>query len=373
MNNLKKKALFLGMMVASLALSGCTGSGDTKTSTKTPGGNGGDESSISSEDNRPEVNVKFVGADGAEISNAKVKMGDKIEKPAQDPAAPAGQKFYGWMNVKNGGQIWNFEDRTLSAVMDNVELKPLFVPATQEAQVFEAELCKDITERIGKDGTPGMDGVTYSGGQAGQGLIGRDYYDEKGAANEFGASGLYIRNTEGVARYAEASDLANPDTAPSVFGGFVHYNYVNGNTLTWELESDVAAENVTIFMRVSGEYGLNEIYQAFQGEGEDRVSEVYDQDSYKVTVNGVALQYGTQTIHNIIPKTFITFQDFMLSATVSLQAGKNTIQMLVNNKDTLNGTIASTAPVVDCIKVFSDSQITWPDAKLSQMDKSDKD
>ena len=367
MKNIKNKMLFLGMMVASLTLTACGGETTKKPSKpKSSADSTGDVEVI------PEYDVKIVGADGAEISNAKVKAGETITKPAE-PTAPAGKKFYGWMNVKNGGQIWNFEDRTLSAVMDNVELKPLFVPATQEAQVFEAELCKDITERIGKDGTPGMDGVTYSGGQAGQGLIGRDYYDEKGAANEFGASGLYIRSTEGVARYAEASDLANPDTAPSVFGGFVHYNYVNGNTLTWELESDVAAENVTIFMRVSGVYGLNEVYQAFQGEGEDRVSEVYDQDSYKVTVNGVALQYGTQTIHNIIPKTFITFQDFMLSATVSLQAGKNTIQMLVNNKDTLNGTIASTAPVVDCIKVFSDSQITWPDAKLSQMDKSDKD
>ena len=44
--------------------------------------------------------------------------------------------------------------------------------------------------------------------------------------------------------------------------------------------------------------------------------------------------------------------------------------MTVDNKDTINGTIASTAPVVDCIKVFSSSQITWPNAKLSQTDKS---
>ena len=372
MNNLKKKALFLGMMVASLALSGCTGSGDTKTTTKTPGGNGGNDTSESSEDNRPEVNVKFVGADGAEISNAKVKMGDKIEKPAQDPAAPAGQKFYGWMNVKNGGQIWDFEDDSIGAVMEDVELKPLFVPANQNAQVFEAELCPDITERRGKDGTMGMDGVTYSGGQQGQGLIGRDYYNDAGTKNDYGASGLYTRDTAGIARYATAADLANPDIAPSVFGGFVHYNYENGNTLTWELESDVAAENVTIFMRVSGEYGLNESFQAFQGQGEDRVFEQYSQTSFPVKVNDVALEYGTQTIHNIIPKEFIKFQDFMLSTTVSLRAGTNTIQMLVNNKDTLNGTIASTAPVVDCIKVFSSSQITWPKAKLSQMDKSEK-
>ena len=366
MKNLKKNMLFLGMMVASLALTGCGNDASKPSKSKSAGG---DESSEPAVDDRPEYNVKIVGADGAELSNSKVKAGDAIEKPA-DPTAPAGQKFYGWMNVKNGGQIWNFEDETLKVVMEDVELKPLFVPANQNSQNFEAELCPDITERTGKDGTPGMDGVTYSGGQQGTGLIGRDYYNAEGTANEYGSSGLYIRDTSGVARYATATDLANAETAESVFGGFVHYNYVKGNTLTWELESDAAAENVTIFMSLSGEYGLTEIFQAFEGQGEDRVCEQYDDKGFTVKVNGTALEYGKQTIHNIIPKDFIHFQDFLLSANVSLVAGKNTIQMTVNNTDTLNGTIASTAPVVDAIKVFSSSNLTWPNAKLSQMNKA---
>jgi hypothetical protein len=29
-----------------------------------------------------------------------------------DPAAPAGKKFYGWMNTKNGGQIWTLKPQT---------------------------------------------------------------------------------------------------------------------------------------------------------------------------------------------------------------------------------------------------------------------
>ena len=366
MKNLKKNMLFLGMMVASLALTGCGNDASKPSKSKSAGG---DESSEPAVDDRPEYNVKIVGADGAELSNSKVKAGDAIEKPA-DPTAPAGQKFYGWMNVKNGGQIWNFEDETLKVVMEDVELKPLFVPANQNSQNFEAELCPDITERTGKDGTPGMDGVTYSGGQQGTGLIGRDYYNAEGTANEYGSSGLYIRDTSGIARYATAADLANAETAESVFGGFVHYNYVKGNTLTWELESDAAAENVTIFMSLSGEYGLTEIFQAFEGQGEDRVCEQYDDKGFTVKVNGTALEYGKQTIHNIIPKDFIHFQDFLLSANVSLVAGKNTIQMTVNNTDTLNATIASTAPVVDAIKVFSSSNLTWPNAKLSQMNKA---
>lgn len=355
-----KKTLFIGLAIATLTLAGCGNGGSNSKST-------GPKSSSSQ---APAKTFEVKIDDGNEVKTEQIELGAKITKPA-DPAAPAGQAFYGWMNVKNGGQIWNFEDDTLGAVMSEVELKPLFVPANQNAQVFEAELCPDVSEKIGKDGTPGMDGVTYSGGQKGLGLIGRDYYEEDGSHNEFDASGLYVRDNAGVARYATQEDLANPDVAPSVFGGFVHYNYEKGNTLTWELESDVAAENVTIFMRVSGEYGLTEPDQIFEGQGEDRVYEVYDDESFPVTVNGEPLKYGTQVIHNIVPKTFITFQDFFLGATVNLVAGKNTIQMKVDNKDTINGTIASTAPVVDCIKVYSSSQITWPTAKVSQMDKSD--
>ena len=366
MKSLKKKVIFLGAMVASLALVACNSNNPSSKPSQGPTSSA--QQSSSEADTRPEYEVKIVGADGAEISKTNVKAGDKITKPA-NPTAPAGQTFYGWMNVKNGGQIWDFDDDTLGVVMEAVELKPLFVPANQNTKAFEAELCPDISEKIGKDGTPGMDGVTYSGGQKGLGLIGRDYYEE--GENNYAASGLYKRDDAGVASYATQADLSNPDA--SVFGGFVHYNYEKNNTLTWELESDVAATNVTIFMRVSGEYGLDEPFQAFQGQGESRVYERYSDQSFPVKVNGTALQYGTQTIHNIVPKEFIKFQDYLLSTTVSLNAGKNTIQMIVDNTDTLNGTIASTAPVVDCIKIISTSNITWPKAKLAQMNNASAD
>lgn len=363
MKSLKKKIIFLGAMVASLALVACNGGGNGQSSSRPSGGGESTPVGQSSEeeDNLPEYEVKIVGADGAEISKTNVKAGQKITKPA-DPTAPSGQQFYGWMNVKNGGQIWDFEDDTIGVVMEAVELKPLFVPAGTP-QVFEAELCKNISETIGKDGTPGMDGVTYSGGQKGLGLIGRDYYED--GKNNYAASGLYKRDDAGVASYATQADLSNPDI--SVFGGFVHYNYEKGNKLTWKLNSSAAATNVVIFMRVSGEYGLDEPTQVFQGQGESRVFESYTDTQFPVKVNGTALQYGKQTIHNIIPKEFIKFQDYFLSASVSLQAGENTIEMIVDNTETLNGTIASTAPVVDCIKVISSSTITWEEAKLAQM------
>jgi len=317
---MKKKVLLLGAMVACMTLAGCTGNGGkSKASAK--------KSSVE-ESSEPEVipdlNVKIDTGSG-DPTVKTVKLGTALEKPA-DPTAPAGKKFYGWMNVKNGGEIWDFESRNNNVVMEDVELKPLFVPATDTTNAFEAELCPAITESNGSNGK-GMHGETYSGGQDGTGLIGRIAYED--GKNKYNASGAYVREA-GVARYATDADFANPDV--SVVGAFVHYNYVLGNTLTWEIESSAAAENVTLFMRLSGEYGLTEKHQVFPGEGEDKVYERFTDEDFKVKVNGTAIKYGTIAIHNIIPKEILPFRDFMVSASVSLKAGKNTIDLIVITK-----------------------------------------
>ena len=54
---------------------------------------------------------------------------------------------------------------------------------------------------------------------------------------------------------------------------------------------------------------------------------------------------------------------------VSLKAGENIIQMKVDNLDTLNGTIASTSPCVDAVKVYTKATITWDDASLTNIFK----
>ena len=160
------------------------------------------------------------------------------------------------------------------------------------------------------------------------------------------------------------------DSVKNIIGGYVHYNYVYDNTLTWEVEAAEAAENVMLFMRLSGEYGLTEENQVFPGSGEDRVYETFNYQGYPVTVNDAPLNYGKVTIHNIIPKDLLPFQDFLVSASVSLQKGKNIIKMTVANHDTLNGTISSSAPVIDCIKLYSPTTVTFANAKLSQMDNT---
>ena len=315
--------------------------------------------------NLPKYEVKFVNVDGSEISKETVEHGSALTKPATDPTAPAGQKFYGWMNVKNGGQIWNFDAEDINVVMQDVELKPLFIPDLA-AQPFEAELCRDITEfspvideetgqqKVDDNGNlqwKPMDGATYSGGAKGSQLV-----NKRDKGHVLQSSGDYFLNDDDTVRYATAQD--DPD---EVFGSFVHFMYKEGDTLTWKLQSDAAASNVNIMMRLSGEYGMTNTET-------NEIAFTFTDEQFQVKVNGEALKYGTITIHNVKDMFWLTFQDFFLAANVSLKQGENVIQMVVNNTQKLNGTVEATAPCVDCIKLFSTSNISWPDAKLSNLE-----
>ena len=330
---MKKGFKFAGLILASMTLAACTlmAAGCNK------GGNDvwpveADEPDDFFPASSVEHTVTFDYGDG-KVETKKVAHGHKVAEPAA-PSAPSGKKFYGWINKANGGQIWNFKRKKLNSVLSDIKLEPCFVDASLKPQWFEAELCPDLMEN------GGMEGATYSGGNSGLGLVYWDY------DNEYSTHGY---------------QKADP--------GFIHYLYIKGDTLTWELESDKDAENVTLFMRLGAEYGIP------NAAGDDVTSTINDQ-TFPVKVNGVAMKYGEITFHNVSKSdegvydnkgVFLPLQDYLVSASVSLKAGKNTIQMIVDNNVSVNGTIASSAPCVDAIKLYSSSTLTWPAADMENI------
>ena len=355
MKTMKRKALILGMMISAMSLVAC-GNSDSQPA---GGSNSGASTKVTSEkpadtipeevyedgpvfedeDNSawPSYTVTFDYEGAGTNSSQEVKYKGKLTKPA-DPTAPVGKKFYGWMNKEDGGRIWNFNRKMLNAVMGDMTLVPCYVDADKEAQTFEAEYCPDI---LGEDGT-GMDGATYSGGQKGLGLIATDDDNELGASHKLGVTDEY---------------------GDYVKGGFVHFLYVTGDTLTWKLNSSAAAENVTLFMRLGAEYAT---FEEEFGKGR-RYG--FTDEMFTVKVNDEALKYGTIVLRNV-PEVghFLPFADFMVSATVSLKAGENVIQMKVDNNVTIFSTAAATAPMVDCIKLYSSSTLTWPEECLENVE-----
>ena len=294
----------------------------------------------------PKYQVTIDAKDGSDPVVTELTHGSPLNEPNK-PTAPAGKVFYGWMNVENGGQIWDFEDERINVVMGKVTLEPLFIDASLIENRLETELCPDITEA---NNGRGMNGATYSGGQQGKGLIYRTL-----SYGEFGISGEYITEDDGYVREATAEDPQD-----DIFGACVHFNYIQGNTLTYEITSDAAVDNAVIFMRYSAEYGHDD-------GPNDEVYCNFDDDMFQIKVNGVALEYGEIVIHNVEPKTFIKFQDFYVKTPVSLNAGKNIIELVVNNNDTLNGTIESTAPCIDCLKLYTTSTISFDNAEIENL------
>ena len=337
--------MLMGLLLCSMAIVGCQKPAEQSSKAGGSQASSTADASVPAED-LPEYNVSIY--EGDTPTTKKVKHGEALTKPA-DPTAPAGKKFYGWMNTKNGGQIWDFESEDIKGVYEDVELKPLFVDASLNVQSLEAELCPAITE---DHNGQGMEGATYSGGAKGKQLINRAY------DGEYKASGAYFQEESGTVRYAKASDPAE-----EVFGGYVHFMYAKGDTLTWKVNSSAAAQNVTVFMRLAGEYANPD---PVTGEKKFTITD----DEFQFKVNGTAVKYGKITLHNI-PETgkFTTFQDYYMSATISLNAGENTIQTVVNNDINLFSTIAAAAPCVDSIKVLSSSTLEWPDAKISQFER----
>lgn len=397
MKTIKKKALFMALILGSMALAACGGrSSNSEKSSEKPAEStvsssaSSEETPASSEsatnapassaevsteapseassssskskksrsssesggnENLPEYQVVIDAKDGSDPVTKGVKYGAGIAKPA-DPVAPEGKTFYGWMNTKNGGQIWDFDDEWLNAVYDDVALEPLFIDSSFTQSRIEAELAPIISEANDGDG---MDGATYSGGQKGRGLI----YDAY--SGDFNIEPMYVYDID-YDEEMRIARLATPQDNPEdTFGCFVHFLYVQGSKLTWEIESSAAVENAVMFMKIASEYGQEDEYNG--------VNCAFNDQMVPITVNGTALQYGQVTVHGIVLKDMMPFQDYLLSTTVSLNQGKNIIELEVANDTFIFGTAGSTAPMIDCLKVYSSSEITTTNAKLANLNK----
>ncbi len=323
MKSIKKKfALLGGTFVLALTFASCV-----NTERPTDSSNVSDEPVESTTPVKPQTQKYNVTIDGKTTQVAEYSA---LTMPSE-PTAPEGKTFYGWKNTLNGGQIWDFTKEDLNVVLADVNLEPCFVETGLNPQLFQAELSPTINAVYG--GELGMPGATYSGGQQGKGLIGRDYDGTTGATG-----------------------ISDDSIA------YVHFMYVKGDKLIWEIESDAAATNVTLFARFSAEYG---IIDSITG---DRYSKIND-ESFPITVNGTPMKYGSITFRNI-PEIgqILTFQDYYIGS-ISLDAGTNVIEMTVDNEDTLNGTIASSAPCVDAIKLYSNSTLSWDKADYENLER----
>ena len=237
------------------------------------------------------------------------KQGERLKEPAKPTRE--GYQFIGWMDEREN-HIFDFNVPVLDDV--DVTLKAYWLANNLKENVFEAEYCPCIT-----DGQ-GMTGSTYSGGTTGAGLIGEDYTKGYAASNGF----------------------------------YVHFLYTNGNTLTFDLEADKASTDSVLALRLSGEY---------------RAFFEINNSKWHVQLNGVNIDYKAINFRYIPPQGAepFPFSDYFMGG-VSLKQGANKLELITDNTELMYGTAASTAPMVDCVKLYSDAKVTWPDEKPENLD-----
>ena len=247
----------------------------------------------------------------------KVMQKQAVARP-EDPTRD-GYAFIGWTVDKDPQQ--EYYDFTRHFTADTTLYAKWGPVGSPKAYRFEAEYCDVITK-----GTVGMQGSTYSGGQSGKGLIQEDDGNATKASN----------------------------------GYFVHFLYVKGNNLKFEINSD-AAGVAKIDMRLSAEYKEAFSISCAGGAGVSK---------YPIKVNGEDVDYGTINFTNVPlqGEGWKEFADYPLTASVPLVQGKNTIEMITDNEDLLYGTAASTAPMIDCITIETQQTLSWLNAKASQLE-----
>ena len=231
-------------------------------------------------------------------NSLKVLEGDNISKP--DSPKRNGYEFIGWFNQKEGGELFDFS----SSINEDTKLYAHWnrVASGRNEYVFEAE---DVS-------LEGKSGKGYSGEAEGKGLVQREGKD----------STLKVSNDR-----------------------FVGYTYVNGFTLDFDFASDKADSNAKIVLRLSGEFA----------------DFTLTPDMFIISLNGKEINYSPIVINGVPNMNVKEFADFVILENASIKDGANNLQLKVNNDVNWIGgdSVAATAPLIDCLKITTDSVLWW--------------
>lgn len=144
-------------------------------------------------------------------------------------------------------------------------------------------------------------------------------------------------------------------------GYYVTYLYSPGLTLTFNIVSDRAVSDATLTFRVTCEklgYALSPTEYEGETDSGNRIS------NYTIQHNGNPIEYNmVEVSYNAADYTatdgWRPFSDFVLVTNFSLVEGNNKFEFISSNMDGMGGTMAATAPVIDCLKIDTSAELSW--------------
>ena len=228
-----------------------------------------------------------------------INTGRRVAKPA-DPVRTDGYAFIDWYVDAACTQTYNFN----TFLSENTTIYAKW----SKIHTFEAEYTN----------VKGLTGVGWSSSVEGLGLIDVDNMNG-GASNGF----------------------------------FVGYMYVTGNTLTFNITAEEAVDDAVLVLRLTA-------------EGEEGSVVSLTDEELLIKVNDNKLVYDGLLFNDIPDITGGTrrpFSNHVIHETVSLQKGNNVIQLIVNNTKSMGGTMTATAPMFDCMYIYTNTNLSWTEGQ----------
>ena len=340
--------------------------------------------------------VTFQSNGGTEIATQLVEAGGVASEP-KEPERD-GFEFSGWYTQEEFGEeyLYDFtepvtENITLYAGWTSDPVATFYWNYDGAPEFYSKVIFKDGGRIVAPADPDRGDGYSFDGWYADEDCT--VMFDP--AANYSGSRSFYAKWTkQPVATYtfeAEGCDLtgltsfgysvnvsetdmilgssnAMPENVKrslsnGYFIGYFQTQNEDGLTLKFPIDADKASTGNRISLRLGTEYGTLTI----------------SPEEMDVKVNGTALDYEPITVigENLTSVTqykgyTVPFNDYTLSSTFDLKAGENLIELTIKVNDlgfADEPMLSSVGPGVDCIKVRSESALTWEsmweDNKLS--------
>ena len=328
-----------------------------------------------------EVLVTFdYNYEGAEPTVREVAVGKTVQQPA-DPSRD-GYIFTGWFTSADGAQQFDFS----AAISEDTTIFAGWEESTGDTvkitYMWNYEGAPDDGVCLTRTLNKGRKETSYAA------VRGEDYYLEgwytdAACTQKFDFSKrveqdytLYARWYDIYTFEAEYTDFTNvtgsgysgggggldnvvKDTfnAGASNGYYVSNMYCYGSSLTFVINADEASEGETVLaLRLSAEY----------------FDMTITDEMYTITVNGDKVSFSDISFTNVPSYTQggkLPFADYTISKAVSLKQGENVIKIEVTNSIRMqeSGTLNATAPMVDCLYLYTDVGLQWTE-KTSNLD-----
>lgn len=133
--------------------------------------------------------------------------------------------------------------------------------------------------------------------------------------------------------------------------------YYNGAFLVFEINSDREVEDATLVLRLTP----------------DLFDMRFTDETWQILVNDERLPYGLLNLSGSIAQTDFDaegnaingdmnkrpFENYVMTTSLHLNEGKNVIRLVTNNKEDHGGTFNAETPLIDCMYIYTDADLSW--------------